>query len=54
MISLTENAAVKVKELILKRPSETDGLRVGGVAAAVQASPTFLNLQKQPTMVTES
>ena len=29
MISLTENAAVKVKELILKRPSETDGLRVG-------------------------
>ena len=29
MISLTEAAAVKVRELILKRPSETDGLRVG-------------------------
>lgn len=29
MISLTENAATKVKELISQRPHQTDGLRVG-------------------------
>lgn len=29
MISLTEDAAVKVKELISQRPHNTDGLRVG-------------------------
>ena len=29
MISLTEAAAVKVQELIIKRPSATGGLRVG-------------------------
>jgi iron-sulfur cluster assembly accessory protein len=29
MISLTENAAAKVKELIAQRPHNTDGLRVG-------------------------
>lgn len=29
MISLTENAASKVKELIASRPHQTDGLRVG-------------------------
>lgn len=29
MIQLTESAAEKVRELILKRPSPTEGLRVG-------------------------
>ena len=29
MITLTENAAVKVKELIEERPHRTEGLRVG-------------------------
>ena len=29
MIQLTESAAEKVRELIVKRPSQTDGLRVG-------------------------
>ena len=30
MIGLSEIAAVKVQELIEKRPNQTEGLRVGG------------------------
>ena len=56
MIALTEAAAVKVRELILKRPSETDGLRVGvrgGGCSGFQYGFSFDDVVGEDDMVIE-
>jgi len=48
MISLTENAAVKVKELIESRPHQTEGLRVGVRGGGCSGFTYFLEFAENP------
>jgi iron-sulfur cluster assembly protein len=48
MIGLTENAAVKVRELIESRPSETAGLRVGVRGGGCSGFSYFLEFAEGP------
>jgi iron-sulfur cluster assembly protein len=48
MIGLTENAAVKVKELIETRPSPTAGLRVGVRGGGCSGFTYFLEFAEAP------
>ena len=48
MISLTENAAEKVSDLIEKRPNETTGLRVGVRGGGCSGFTYFLEFAESP------
>lgn len=48
MIALSETAAVKVAELITKRPSETAGLRVGVRGGGCSGFTYFLEFAEAP------
>ena len=48
MISLTEDAAVKVKELIESRPHQTEGLRVGVRGGGCSGFTYFLEFAETP------
>jgi iron-sulfur cluster assembly protein len=48
MIGLTENAAVKVKEMIKSRPHETQGLRVGVRGGGCSGFTYFLEFAEEP------
>ena len=53
MIGLSENAADKVRELIEKRPNETQGLRVGVRGGGCSGFTYFLEFAEGPTKETE-
>lgn len=48
MLTLTETATVKIRELIAKRPHPTDGLRVGVRGGGCSGFTYFLEFAEEP------